>query len=125
MPGTVLVGCKMPNGVVLNLDRYEIVIDRDVRRIEGSKTVKLKGNAIAFGTPDITVGGYAFTTVDADFWEAWVKHNVNSSLLADKLIFARPRTPDAEAQAREQSSVAGQFPPGKQDFGSVKTMTAE
>ena len=105
----VLIGCKAPNGLVLNLDRYETTNDnRPPRRISGGQPVTLKGWSVPFGVADTTSGGYALTEVPADFWEAWLKANADSSLLADKVILPPHR--DASAQANAHAAVPALFP---------------
>ena len=63
---TVLVGCKAPNGLILNLDRYEVDAQGRARRMTGLKTVTLAGWAHRIGfEPDPTAetGGYRFETI--------------------------------------------------------------
>lgn len=115
MSDTVSVGCKMPNGVVLNLDHYEI-IDKArgaVRRIDGGASVTLKGVAYKLGKemPPFVVGGYAITQVPKDFWEAWLVSHKDSSLLNDGLIYAEPTEANARDRSAEQASVPQQFAP--------------
>lgn len=113
---TVLVGCKAPNGVILNLDRLERESgnpqDIRVRRVRGATTVTLKGWAKPFNREDRTAetGGYALTPVPADFWEAWVATHPDFPMLLDGTILAPTATGgerrgNAMAQAREHEKV--------------------
>ena len=108
----VYVGCKMPNGVVLNLTKYEL-LDKNsgmVRRIgDELETVTLKGNAVKQGVPDLSVGGYVFTAVPRDFWEEWFLTHDDSSLLKDGYIMAPENTRKAsEDKAKDHVAEPGQ-----------------
>lgn len=109
---TVYVGCKMPNGVVLNLTRYEVV-DKDrgaVRRMgDEHPTVTLKGNSIKEGVPDLSIGGYVFTAVARDFWEEWFLTHDDSPLIKDGYILPPENTKSSsEAKGRERVDIPGQ-----------------
>lgn len=83
---TVTVGCKLPNGLHLDL---------------GDKRVTLNGANSAR-----IVGGYGITEgVDAAFFEAWKKTYADSPAVKNGLVFAHGKTGDVEAQAREQAEI--------------------
>lgn len=108
--GFVMIGCKAPNGLILNLDSYEKRGDQgQVRRIPGAATVTLRGWARKAAEPDLTEGGYMLTAVPVDFWREWVSRNEGSSFLTDKIIL--PPARDATGQAREHKSVPQMFRP--------------
>jgi len=108
--GHVLVGCKAPNGLILNLDSYRKRGDQgQVERVRGSSTVTLKGWAHDNKTPDLTEGGYMLTSIPADFWEAWIERNRDSSLIFDKIIL--PPHVDAAGQAQDHKAVPQMFRP--------------
>lgn len=106
----VLVGCKLPNGVVLQ--NYEM---KDVMEMtpQGSRTVKaavkkgapitLKGVAMRFGqVPEFQMSnGYALTPVPAPFWVEWLAANRDSDLVQNKLVFGADDLPDAVAMSRD------------------------
>ena len=95
MAGTVTVACKHPHGLHL-----------DVTDTSGARRrVTIKGNAVAYGAVDATIGGYALTEVDADHWAAWVEKHKDSALLTDRIVFAQPKAQAAQAQASEQAAV--------------------
>ena len=104
---TVLIACKAPNGLILNLDSYKVSDERSnaVQRIDGGATVTLKGWSTEIGRPNLTLetGGYALTEVPADFWAAWFERNKESSLLHDKIILPPHR--DAVGKAREHRDI--------------------
>lgn len=106
----VFVGCKMPGGVVLNLDTYEVISKEHglVRRQEGAK-VALKGNAVGFGKPDISIDGYVFTRIDREFWDQWLATHADSPLIKDGLIKAAKSEADRKPMAREMAKEPGQF----------------
>ena len=109
----VYVGCKMPNGVILNLTSYELVDkDRGLVRRSGDelRTVELKGNAVKMGVPDLNIGGYVFTRVPRDFWEEWFLTHDDNSLIKDGDILPPENTEkSSEAKGRERADEAGQF----------------
>jgi len=106
---TVLVGCKIPNGLMLELDTFikqtEQVIGGGVResRIAArtGETFRLNGPAVPFGqrpTFDIK-GGYAFTEVPKLFWEQWSKNH--KDLLSTKQIIVAETADGLLGQARD------------------------
>ena len=112
----VLVGCKHPNGVVLNLDRLEKVNDQgQVRMVKGKQTVTLKGWAHPFNRPDPAegLGGYVLTPVPADFWNAWLESHSDFPMLEDMTIL--PPHKDAPKQARDFEEVPQMHAPSKQE----------
>lgn len=109
----VFIGCKMPNGVVLDLKRNEIV-NKDfgtVRQVGPDERVTLKGTATKHGEapPPMLVNGYAFTPVPADFWMAWLAQNATSSLLDDGYIIEAATLEAGHAMAQDRVGIAGQF----------------
>jgi hypothetical protein len=101
----------MPNGVVLNLDRYEVTHKEQglVRFVAGGAEVTLKGNAVPFGKPDLTDRGYMFTRVPAEFWDAWLATHADSPLLADGLIIVAKTAEAGRQIAKEREKEPGQF----------------
>ena len=111
--GEVFIACKAPNGIVLNLDRYEKINDQNaIRRIVGPQTVTLKGWSRTWGAPDNTVGGYMITPVPVDFWNRWLELNLDSPLIADGIILGPHR--DAPGQARDNKAIPQMFAPAKE-----------
>lgn len=99
-----MIGCKAPNGLVLNLDVSVKTDDRGGSKINrGTTTVTLKGWSHAFNRPDPTEGqgGYAFTQIPTEFWDAWLATHADSPLLADKIILGPHRDARAHAVAHE------------------------
>lgn len=107
----VLIACKHPNGLILNLDHYIPKGNQgQVQRVNGRATVTLKGWARKIGIEaDTTSGGYQLTPVPREFWDAWWKLNKDGSLVLDKIIL--PPASDAAAQAIEHKGVPQMFRP--------------
>lgn len=130
MAQTVTVACKMPSGVILNLDEYEKVPYGQVPALKTGARFTLKGNAVHRDPEKMErnpslVGGYALTEIPADFWDAWIARNAESSLVKDGLIFAAAKTNDAQARAKEQSNVVAMFPPAPRQAAGVEPASRE
>ena len=110
MPEMVVIACKAPNGLVLNLDRYELV-DKDrgtIRRIPGDVEIKLRGWSVHQGRVDLASeqGGYALTEVPADQWEKWLAANQDSPLLKDRIILGPPKQRGADSATAQAAAHA-------------------
>lgn len=114
MAGTVTVGCKMPNGLHLDI----VTVFRDdagrILRTSRERFATLKGASVKHGA--LAPGQYdaAFTNVDADKFARWVDQNAGSSILEDGLVFAEAKLPDAVAHAKDEVTRPGQFTPLKE-----------
>lgn len=82
---TVLVGCRLPHGIILQL-----AIAPDVK-------VELKG----VNKATIIGADYATTEVDADFFGAWKKEHKGFAPLESGAIFEAKSEGDAKAIAKE------------------------
>lgn len=111
----VMVGCKAPGGLWLNLDHYERVSAANdvVHRVIGPARVKLNGWSAPFGTAKALHGGYALTAVPRDFWDRWLAEHKGFSMLADNTILPPPDKGDAVGQAREYAKVEQMFRPAR------------
>ena len=89
MSRTVVVGCKIPNGIRL------------------SDKVTVRGSArdpAEEYDPKNYPGGYRLTpNVPAEVWEDWYKRNQDSTLVENNLIFAEPSEDEARNRARRQA----------------------
>lgn len=115
----VVVGCKLPNGLVLNLDRYVPIgppekgqIRREVSRV-GPFTLRGWAHERDKAPPADMVGGYALTPIPRDFWEEWLKRNEDSDLLRDGLIFAGESLARAKAEAQEKAAIPLMYAPAR------------
>lgn len=86
---TVNVGCKLPNG--LHLDHQGVRVT-----LNGANSSRL-------------IGGYGLTEVDKDFFDAWSAAYKDFGPLVNGEIFAQSTAKNAEAQAKEQATVASGF----------------
>ena len=118
----VMIACKHPNGVVLNLDRYEVTnkTSNSIQRVNGKATVTLAGWSHRQNQPDPTegLGGYAFTPVPLDFWQEWVKQHPDFPMIVDKIIVGPHKDP--VTQARDHADIPKMFAPTD---GVVKGIT--
>ncbi len=86
MSEVVTVGCKLPNGLVVDIDGY---------------TVTLNG-----ANASNIVGGYGLTeNVDKAAFEKWLKAHADQPYVKNELIFAQAKTNSAESKAKENAAV--------------------
>jgi hypothetical protein len=129
---TVVVCCKIPNGLQLQLQRDMEKWD-DERGGPVKRTYKIKSGAIYYvagpaypqgGKPKnfprepMVEGGYALTPgVPAEFWEEWLRQNRLAPYVQPTdgaehgMIFAYPSKTDAIAAAREQEKLMSGLEP--------------
>lgn len=122
----VMVGCKHPNGVVLNLDRYETMgTNGAVRLVSGKRAITLKGWAHQFNRPDPTEesGGYALTSVPKAFWDQWLADHEGFPMLVDKTILGPHR--DGQGQSRAHASVPKMHAPSDGELKAVQYVSAD
>lgn len=103
---TVLIGCKLPHGLVLRLKDTKVTIDG----MNKSKIV---------GATHIT------TEVDAEFWTAWKAAHKDFQPLKSLSIFEATGVRDAEDKAKELEKKKTGFEPLKKDAGGVKPADAK
>jgi hypothetical protein len=86
MSEVVTVGCKLPNGLVLEQDGY---------------TVQLNGANVSN-----LVGGYGLTeNVDKAAFDKWIKTHADQPYVKNELVFAQAKTNSAESKAKENADV--------------------
>lgn len=100
---TVLVGCRIPNGLQIQLRSEDGVNVLGEARLKGS---------VDPGTPDMPginaprSSGIGLTTVDADFWEAfvdWAEKNKYAPFVRG-YIFAASKEENLLAEAKEKTA---------------------
>jgi hypothetical protein len=103
---TVMVGCRLPNGIWLDFyDEHGNMVDKDGRPLtfdrKGRQTpgqiprVRLQGNGHyllpnadrTFKNPDIQKGA-VLTVVDRDHWEKWYAKHLSHPAIMSGAIFA-------------------------------------
>ena len=93
---TVQVGCKLPNGMILELGKPG---DQNYTR------VVLNGSNRARIAVSDTAGGYGITEVDENFWNAWRKKHGWLPAVKGEHVFAVGDVASAQAKALENSSI--------------------
>jgi hypothetical protein len=89
---TVIVCCKLPNGLHLDLP--------------GARRVTVRGPALEFGkVPSfIIAGGFALTPdVPQAHWDEWLKTHEGMDIVTKGFIFAHKDQRSADAHAREMA----------------------
>lgn len=110
MPGTVTVGCKIPNGIIMRAFKME----PRVELLQGGATRETKV-AVPVGEPVTIKGpgrldrvqrgpvasGYALTfNVDADTFEAWYAAHQHTDMVRNELVIAHAKQNEVSAVAR-------------------------
>lgn len=86
MAETIVVGCKLPNGLVVEQDGY---------------TVTLNG-----ANSSNVVGGYGLTEgVEKDAFEKWLEVHKNQLYVKNELVFAQAKANSAQSKANENAGV--------------------
>lgn len=89
MSKMVVVGCKLPNGLICELGKAGD---------ENYKRVVLNG-----ANSSQIIGGYGLTSVDEDFIQAWLEKFSWLDCVKQKLIFVQSNEAEASAQALDTS----------------------
>ncbi len=110
---TVIVGCKLPNGLLLQnfvMEEYQEQVmgggTRTAKRaVRLEETYRVCGSSIdlakmALGeVPNLIIGGYGITSgIPREFWEEWLRTNARSDIVKNGLIYAE--SSDAKARKR-------------------------
>lgn len=84
---TVTVGCKLPNGLILELNGQTV-------EINGANSSRL-------------VGGHGITyDVDAEFFDAWMEAHADRAMVRNGFIFSHDKAADTKAEAAEKEDNA-------------------
>lgn len=124
MPGTVTVGCKIPNGLMLQIynmvDHDEPVFGGGVRvvkrAVQVGPRIKINGPARYMGQelPHDIKGGCGLTYgVDADFFAKWLEQNKDAPYVRNGLVFAQPtgKPGEIESQIRDHKKLKSGMEP--------------
>ncbi|HEV7214161.1 MAG TPA: hypothetical protein VGP33_03475 [Chloroflexota bacterium] len=115
---TVMVGCKLPNGLRLQLRKK--LADAPAGGIGSVYQPVGDPVTLAGRNSSRVIGGYGLTEVDADFMAEWMKQNEGYSPIVKGMIFVQS-TPDRAAdQAKEQEAVKGVSEPMSQTAPGIK-----
>jgi len=86
MAEVVTVGCKLPNGIVMEVDGRELVLNG--------------ANASS------VIGGYGLTeNVDKAAFDKWMETHKDQPYVKNELVFAQAKTNSAESKAKENADV--------------------
>lgn len=101
----VLIGCKLPNGLVLH---HPLASEVKVT-LEGLNKVRIVGS------------DHMLTSVDADFWEDWKRaHGKSFEPYLSGAIFEAKTQDEATQKAKDLSKVKTGFEPKNPTDGNVK-----
>ena len=106
---TVTIGCRLPNGLIIEL--------------EGKPPVKLNGqNSAQANSPIIMLSpaDCGYTEVDADFWQAWKTAYKGYQPLESQAIFEAKNSSDAKAIHREIKNEKTGLEPMPQTDGKIE-----
>ncbi len=86
MAETIVVGCKLPNGLIVEQDGYTVTLN-------GSNSANV-------------IGGYGLTDgVDKDAFEKWLSVHKEQPYVVNELVFAQAKANSAQAKASENAKV--------------------
>lgn len=105
MSKTVVVGCKLPNGLVINY---------------GGTNATLAGT-----NSSLIEGGHGLTTVDKDFWDLWLSEHKDYAPVAKGLIFAHEKEVNAKAEAKEKAKNKNGFEAAEKVGRGIEELSAE
>lgn len=87
MSKKIVIGCRLPHGIVLE---------------HAGRSVELNGrNKHVFGGLYVPEYDYGTTEVDADFWEAWIKEHPTFPAVLSNAIFVAKTEADLKAIGNE------------------------
>lgn len=122
---TVVVGSKLPNGLIMHVDK---MVEREVfsqgsrwiekTAIQDGETYTLHGNAINMGAmaagqpPEhVIIGGFALTPgIPRDFWERWAA-TTGADFVKRGIVFAASNEARARSQASERRDLKSGLEP--------------
>lgn len=97
----VIVGCKLPHGLVLSLPNNKTRVT--LKGANSETIVGLDGKVVR--------GSCGYTPVDESFINAWLKTYAESTMVKQQLIFVQKNEANAKAQAAEQEDQKTGFEP--------------
>ena len=82
---TVIVGCKLPNGLILELDEQRVVLN-------GSNSSSI-------------IGGFGMTEVNKPLFDAWLAKHKDYEPVKQGLVFAQEKEVNAKAEAKDKTKL--------------------
>ena len=107
----VIIGCKLPNGLIIELveqpQQKNSIIPAPV-----GKRVKLNGaNTLSIVRTNPALQGHGETKVDEDFWNEWFKRNKDAAFITSGAIFM-VKTADAfVSESKERLAIRTNLEP--------------
>lgn len=121
---TVTVGCKTPNGLVLQLQTKQMVRypvmgggfheEEQMRPDPNLPTYTLFGNRVPFGEQPrcLIIGGFAMTPgIPRDFMDKWLSQNRQLDIVKAGLIMVHKTTDHARGEATEKKDLRSGLEP--------------
>jgi hypothetical protein len=134
-PDTVTVGCKLPNGLLLQnfvMENYQEQVmgggtRTSQRAVRLEETYRICGNSLdiskmALGeVPNLIIGGYGITSgIPRVFWDEWLRANKDAAYVKNGLVFAE----DSEARARKRAAEGAKLRSGLEPIDPLAPSTA-
>lgn len=96
----VLIGCKLPHGLIMEIpEPGDMLRPRPVGKrviLKGANSLRTNPNAAQGTFP------YAVTSVDKEFWEAWLERHKDRPFITNELVFVAKNEADAKSMGRER-----------------------
>jgi hypothetical protein len=124
---TVTVGCKLPNGLVLHLDRMVEFkqpvmgggIEKGMIAQRMPETFTLNGCSVTLSADGrvtdvnhLIIGGYGITPgIPKDFWDKWLEANKDTDFVVNRQVFAASDEMSARSVAIEQKAIRSGLEP--------------
>lgn len=110
----VVIGCRLPSGIVLELNGVKKVL-------AGQRQTQERSPIILLNEDD-----YGTTIVDAEYWEAWKKEYAGFAPLENGAIFEAKSEQDAKAIHKElKKEKTGHEPMPQVDGKKIKSADAD
>jgi hypothetical protein len=140
--GTVMVGCKIPTGLVLQLqhkmkrpvptgkagvaDEYQMVevnvFGGDRYHVMGPSVPAMGGVPDGYIMPRLEAG-VALTEIPRAFWETWLEQNAKADYVTSGMIFAFGDEANVKAKAREEEKKTSGLEPISRHLDDKGRMT--
>lgn len=102
--GTVTVACRLPCGLVVPVDGFDMDVDGKVSACSGTGHLRFKGGNDKMALVDES--GHGLTSgIDAKAWAAIEQQYAKSPILLSGALFAKRKAADARAAAQERADV--------------------
>jgi len=115
MGKTVVIGCRLPSGLILEIPGKGIV------EVAGKRQAQERSPIILLSEDD-----YGVTHVDAEFWEAWKKHvGPDYAPLKSEALFEAADEKSVKSKVRELEKDKTGFEAMSKDAAGIKSADKE